>query len=84
MQAIRAATHHGPHMFTALLTCSDEDCHEVGAYVGSLEGAEDVLCEACGCLMQVVGVEDGHESADVVDLGAHRARRAGASGRVAA
>ena len=41
-------------MFTALLTCSDEDCPEVGAFVGSLEAAEHVLCEGCGCLMQVV------------------------------
>ena len=48
-------------MFTALLTCSDEDCQELGAFVGSLEAADDVLCEGCGCLMQVVAVEGGHE-----------------------
>ncbi len=49
-------------MFTALLICSDEDCPEVGAFVGSLEAAEDVLCEDCGCLMQVVGVEEPHHA----------------------
>ena len=71
-------------MFTALLICSDDDCTEVGAFVGSLEAADDVLCEGCGCLMQVVAVEGGHETADVIDLAAHRTRRAGAPGRLAA
>ena len=43
-----------------------------------------MLCEGCGCLMQVVAVEGGHETADVIDLAAHRTRRAGAPGRLAA
>jgi hypothetical protein len=71
-------------MFTAHLTCSDEDCLEVAAFAGSLEAADHVLCEGCGCLMQVVAVEGGHETADVIDLAAHRTRRAGAPGRLAA
>jgi hypothetical protein len=71
-------------MFTSLLTCSDEDCTELAAFDGSLEAAGDVLCEGCGCLMQVVAIEGGHERADVIDLAAHRTRRAGAPGRLAA
>ena len=51
---------------------------------GSLEQADDVLCEGCGCLMQVIAIEGGHEPADVIDLAAHRTRRADASGRLAA
>jgi hypothetical protein len=71
-------------MFTALLTCSDEDCLEVGAFVGSIEAAESVLCDGCGCLMQVVGIEGGHEDAQVIDLGSRRARGGVASRRLAA
>ncbi len=71
-------------MFTSLLTCSDEDCLELVAFAGSLEEADDVLCEGCGCLMQVIAIEGGHEPADVIDLAAHRTRRADASGRLAA
>ena len=71
-------------MFTSLLTCSDEDCLELVAFAGPLEEADDVLCEGCGCLMQVIAIEGGHETADVIDLAAHRTRRAGAPGRLAA
>ena len=70
-------------MFTALLTCSDEDCLEIGAFAGTLEAADDVICEGCGCLMQVVAVEGGHD-ADVIDLAAHRGRRSRGSRRLAA
>ena len=66
-------------MFTTLLTCSDEDCDEIGAFVGSLDAAEAVVCDGCGCLMQIVAIEGGHEPADVIDLAAHRASRAGVS-----
>ena len=71
-------------LFTALLTCSDHECDEVGAFVGSLEAAEAVLCDGCGCLMQVVAVEGGYEPADVIDLAAHRTHRAGRAGTLAA
>jgi len=71
-------------MFTALLTCSDEDCYEVGAFVGSLEAADAVLCEGCGCLMQVVAVEDGHELAEVIDFSHAAARRPRPPARLAA
>ncbi len=53
-------------MFTAVLICSDEPCAHADEFVGSLEGAEDVLCEACGCLMQVVAVERAEQSPAVV------------------
>ncbi len=64
-------------MFTALLTCSDEDCTELAAFVGSLEEADDVLCEGCGCLMQVIAVEGAEQppQAVVVQLSASAARR---------
>ena len=55
-------------MFTALLICSDENCDEVGAFVGSLEAADEVLCDGCGCLMQVVGVEGGPETGPRLEL----------------
>jgi hypothetical protein len=71
-------------MFTALLTCSDEDCLALGAFAGSLEEADHVLCEGCGCLMQVVGVEGGHEPAEVIELAAHRGRGTRAARAVAA
>jgi len=66
-------------MFTALLTCSDESCDEIGAFAGSLEAAESVVCDGCGCLMQIVAIEGGHEPAAVIDLAAHRVSRAGVS-----
>ena len=64
-------------MFTALLTCSDEDCLELDAFVGTLEAADDVLCDGCGCLMQVFAIEGAEQSpqAVVVQLSAAAARR---------
>jgi hypothetical protein len=65
-------------MFTSLLTCSDEDCLELATFAGSLEAADDVLCEGCGCLMQVVAVAGGHETAEVIEFStaaAHRRRQ---------
>jgi len=64
-------------MFTALLTCSDEDCLELASFVGTLEAADDVLCDGCGCLMQVVAIEGAEQppQAVVVQLNAAATRR---------
>lgn len=72
-------------MFTALLTCSDELCDHADEFVGALDDADAVLCEGCGCLMQVVAVEGCELApAPVIELAAHRARRVGAPGTRAA
>ena len=63
-------------MFTALLTCSDERCDHADAFVGPLDDADTVLCEGCGCLMQVIGIEGAEQPpAVVVELSAAAARR---------
>ena len=63
-------------MFTVLLTCSDEVCDHADAFVGTLDDAEAVLCEGCGCLMQVIAVEGAEQPpAVVVEFSAAAARR---------
>lgn len=64
-------------MFTALLTCSDECCDHADALVGTLDDAESVLCDGCGCLMQVLAIEGAEQppAAVVVELSAAAARR---------
>jgi len=53
-------------MFTSLLTCSDERCDHADAFVGPLEDAEAVLCDGCGCLMQVLAIEGAEQPPAVV------------------
>lgn len=71
-------------MFTAILICSDDLCDHADEFVGTLETMESVLCEGCGCLMQVIAVEGGAETALVVSLEARRARPVGAPTSLAA
>jgi hypothetical protein len=45
-------------MFHVSLICSDEDCAvEVQAW-GELDDVELLVCDGCGCLLQVVAVSD--------------------------
>ena len=55
-------------MFVAILICSDESCDSQTERVGSLEELDRVLCDGCGCLMQVVALEQSAEEAQVVTL----------------
>jgi hypothetical protein len=71
-------------MFTAILICSDGVCDHSDEFIGELEAADAVLCEGCGCLMQVVGIESADQPAAVISLAAHRTRRSKASRRLAA
>ncbi|MGI8749232.1 MAG: hypothetical protein ACR2J6_01560 [Thermoleophilaceae bacterium] len=55
-------------MLLAILICSDEDCETTAEEVGSLDELDAVLCAGCGCLMQIVAVEQAHEAAAVIAL----------------
>ena len=63
-------------MFTALLTCSDERCDHADSFEGTLDDADHVLCDGCGCLMQVLAVEGAEQPpAVVLEFSAAAARR---------
>ena len=48
-------------MFLAELICSDDDCEVALEAVGDLAGLELLICDGCGCCLQVVSVS-AHES----------------------
>jgi hypothetical protein len=52
-------------VFLAELICSDDGCELVLDAVGSLEELELLLCDDCGCCLQIVSVS-AHEAAGLV------------------
>ncbi len=51
----------GP-MYAVTLTCSDQDCElEVVEVVSTLDEAELLLCDGCGCCLQPVGYAEAAE-----------------------
>jgi hypothetical protein len=69
-------------MLFARLICSDEDCAVVvEALADSLEDLDALLCDDCGCTLQVLGVAGASE---VRALAARRAARRPAHDRAAA
>ena len=55
MDSVRPDSHHF-RMFLAELICSDEDCGAAIEAVGSADELELVVCDGCGCCMQVVAI----------------------------
>lgn len=43
-------------VFGAELICSDEACPEVVEAVGTLEELDRLVCEGCGCVVQVTAI----------------------------
>jgi hypothetical protein len=54
-------------MFLAELICSDEQCELVLEAIGELDTLDLLVCEGCGCCLQVVAVSD-HEAAELEPL----------------
>ena len=48
-------------MFAAELLCSDEACAVVVEAVGELAELELLVCEDCGCTLQIASVWETHE-----------------------
>ncbi|MDQ3586829.1 MAG: hypothetical protein M3375_00535 [Actinomycetota bacterium] len=49
-------------MFAVILTCSDQACDlELVEVVSSLEDADLLVCEGCGCCLQAVGYAEAVE-----------------------
>jgi hypothetical protein len=43
-------------LFIAELICSDDDCAEAVEAVGHLRELESLVCEGCGCTLQVLSI----------------------------
>lgn len=50
-------------LFIAELICSDDDCAEAWEAVGHLRELEALVCEGCGCTLQVLSIADYAEAA---------------------
>jgi hypothetical protein len=52
-------------VWLAELICSDDECEVVLEAVGSLDDLELIVCDDCGCCLQIVSVS-AHETAGPV------------------
>ena len=51
-------------VFLAELICSDDECELVFEAVGALGDLELLVCDDCGCCLQIVSVSE-HETAEL-------------------
>ena len=55
-------------MFHVSLICSDADCADEVEAWGELEEVELLVCDGCGCLLQVLAVSEASMPASVTRL----------------
>ena len=57
MASVRRPPHHWPVIY-AEMVCSDQSCELVLETVGELLELEALVCDDCGCCLQVVAISD--------------------------
>ncbi len=65
-RSVRSRHHHGP-VFIAELICSDDACELTLEVPGGLAELELLVCDGCGCCLQVVSLS-AFEAAELQPL----------------